>query len=288
LPDKEVTCPGVDLLQLLIGLPLSATIAFFAYRRAALTASGVWAAVLVGSVTFGFGGWVWGLILITFFVLCSLLSGYRQVDKRKVADKFAKGARRDAGQVLANGGLGAFIALLYFWNPASLFLAAFLGSMATVTADTCGTEIGVLSRDPPRLITTGQRVPPGTSGGITLLGTSASALGALVIALAAYMLTSAQATLSAGDAAPLSWIAPATLLSGLVGSLFDSLLGATGQGIFYCARCQVETEKDPHGCGLRATRVRGWRRLNNDAVNFLSSISGALVAVALWGVMAGS
>lgn len=95
------------------------------------------------------------------------------------------------------------------------------------------------------------------------------------------------AMLTVGDPLPLSWIVPTALVSGLLGSLFDSLLGATVQGIFYCARCQTETEKEVHGCGLRTSHLRGWRWLNNDAVNFFSSVCGALVAIALWGVVRG-
>jgi uncharacterized protein (TIGR00297 family) len=183
--------------------------------------------------------------------------------------------------------LGAFIALLYFSNPTSALLAAFLGSIATVNADTWGTEIGVLSGVPPRLITTGRSVPVGTSGGITLLGTAASTLGALFIGVLGYVLLCIEALIGAGYARRLSWIIPITLVSGLLGSLFDSLLGATVQGIFYCARCEAETEKELHGCGLRTSHLRGWRWLNNDAVNLLSSLWGALVAIALWGVFVG-
>jgi len=277
----------IELPEIIIGLISSTVIALFAHRRGALSASGAWGAILVGTITFGFGGWIWGLVLIAFFVLSTALSRYRKADKRELAEKFAKGARRDMGQVLANGGLGAFVALLYFFYPIPPLLAAFLGSMATVNADTWGTEVGVLSRDPPRLITTGRRVPTGSSGGITLVGTAASTLGALVIGVLAYILTCVGALLSGDNALQLSWIIPVALFSGLLGSLFDSLLGATAQGIFYCARCQVETEKELHGCGLRTSHVRGWRRLNNDMVNFVSSLWGALVAIALWGAIAG-
>lgn len=275
------------MLEIIIGLISSTVIASFAHRRGALTVSGALAAVVVGTIVFGCGGWTWGLVLLAFFVLSTALSRYRQAEKRELAEKFAKGARRDMGQVLANGGLGAFISLLYFFCPISPLLAAFLGSMAAVNADTWGTEVGVLSRDPPRLITTGRRVPAGTSGGITLLGTTASALGALVIGVLAYILICVEAMLCGASALQLSWIIPATLFSGLLGSLFDSLLGATVQGIFYCARCEVETEKELHGCGLRTSHVRGWRWLNNDIVNFVSALCGALVAIALWGAIVG-
>jgi uncharacterized protein (TIGR00297 family) len=284
---RAADCPQeVELLQIVISLISSTVIALFAHRWGALSTSGALAAILVGTMTFGFGGWIWGLVLIAFFVSSTALSSYRRADKRRLAEKFAKGARRDMGQVMANGGLGAFIALLYFFCPLSPFLAAFLGAMATVNADTWGTEVGVLSREPPRLITTGRRVPPGTSGAITLLGTTASILGALLIGKLAYILMSVEALLSGEDALRLSWIIPVTLFSGFLGSLFDSLLGATTQGIFYCARCQVETEKEIHGCGLRTSHVRGWRWLNNDMVNFLSSLCGAMVAIALWGTIA--
>ena len=277
----------VPLLQIITGLIASTVIALVAHRRRALTTSGALGAILVGTITFGFGGWIWGILLVAFFALSTALSRYRQADKRQLADKFVKGAHRDMGQVLANGGLAAFISLLYFSYPAPVLLAAFLGSMATVNADTWGTEVGVLSRDLPRLITTWRRVPVGTSGGVTLLGTAASTLGALFIGLLAYILLCVEALVAGHNAFVLSWIIPTTLFSGLLGSLFDSLLGATVQGIFYCARCETETEKELHGCGLQTSHLRGWRWLNNDVVNLLSSLGGALVAISLWGMLAG-
>lgn len=275
------------MLQIISGLVASTVIALIAHRREALTASGALGAILVGTITFGFGGWIWGILLVAFFALCTALSRYRQADKRQLADKFVKGAHRDMGQVLANGGLAAFISLLYFSYPAPVLLAAFLGSMATVNADTWGTEVGVLSRDLPRLITTWRRVPVGTSGGMTLLGTAAATLGALFMGVLAHVLFLFEALLARNDALSLAWIIPTTLFSGLLGSLFDSLLGATVQGIFYCARCETETERELHGCGLQTSHLRGWRWLNNDVVNFLSSLGGALVAMALWGMIAG-
>lgn len=103
----------------------------------------------------------------------------------------------------------------------------------------------------------------------------------------AHVLFRFEALLARNDALSLAWIIPTTLFSGLLGSLFDSLLGATVQGIFYCARCETETERELHGCGLQTSHLRGWRWLNNDVVNFLSSLGGALVAMALWGMIAG-
>ena len=100
--------------QLLAGLALSAGIGWLAYRRNSLTRSGVAGAVITGTLIFGFGGWTWGLVLIAFFVSSTLLSHWRWADKAELADKFAKGERRDLGQTLANGGYGAALAIAVF------------------------------------------------------------------------------------------------------------------------------------------------------------------------------
>lgn len=283
-------------IQLGTGIVLSGLIGFLAYRRGSLTVSGAVGAVIVGTAIFGFGGWVWGLVLITFFVLSTLLSHYKEADKEKLAEKFAKGLRRDLGQALANGGAGALIALVAWFKPGPAMLAAFVGALATVNADTWATELGVLSKKPPRLITTWKPVEVGTSGGVSALGTLATLVGALVIGMAALLFTGLDG-LFGGSAYALVgsealglwealWLPGAATVGGLAGSVFDSILGATIQGIFFCPACAKETEKALHTCGTETRQVRGWRWLNNDMVNFISSVIGALVAVGVWWVVA--
>lgn len=272
----------MNVEQLLLGLVLSALMGGLGYWRQALSTSGVIGAILVGTLIFGLGGWVWGLLLIAFFVSSSWLSHYRRADKEAVSVKFAKGSRRDIGQVLANGGLGAILAIVFSRYPEPLLFAAFVGVMATVNADTWATELGVLSRVPPRLITTGDVVVPGTSGGVTRLGIWASVAGSLLIGTIATALTQTVSLLSGGG-----WSLRAisyTLLAvvgGLAGSLFDSLLGATVQGIYYCDHCGKETESSTHHCGRTARPLRGWGWLNNDLVNLSASLVGGLVAASL-------
>ncbi len=268
--------------QLLAGLVLSAVMGGLGYWRQSLSRSGVVGAIIVGTLIFGLGGWIWGLLLITFFVSSSLLSHYRERDKEAVTEEFAKGGRRDLGQALANGGMGAILAVVYFANPEPVLLAAYLGVMATVNADTWATELGVLSRVPPRLITTGQGVSPGASGGVSSLGIWASLAGALLIGAMATALTQVASLLrgSGWDARALAFPVLA-VAGGMAGSLFDSLLGATVQGIYYCDRCGKETESARHRCGQAAVPVRGWPWLTNDLVNLFSSIVGGLVAASL-------
>jgi uncharacterized membrane protein len=148
-----------------------------------------------------------------------------------------------------------------------------------VNADTWATELGVLHRGRPRLLTTGRPVEPGTSGAISATGTAAALAGGALIGLAAAGFDLAA---GAGPGAAVARLG-VTALAGLGGSLADSLLGATVQAIYYCDRCCQETERHPrHRCGAPTRRLRGWPWLNNDWVNAIASGAGALLAAALW------
>ncbi len=260
-------------LDLFIALAISILIAALAYWRGSLTRSGAAGALVVGILTFGLGGWVWGILLGIFFISSSLLSHFKEGEKQKAAEKFDKGHRRDMGQVMANGGLGSLIAILSVLFPSPLWFAGFVGVMATVTADTWATELGTLATKPPRLITTGQVVEIGTSGGVSPLGTAVSFCGGLLIGLSAGLLS---------PETPLGLAAITGGLAGLAGSLIDSLLGATVQQIYYCDACQKDTERKIHKCGHETRSLRGWSWLNNDLVNLIASAVGGLMAAGLW------
>jgi len=257
-------------LNFLLGFALALVIAALAYQRGALSSSGALGAIVVGTLVFAMGGLAWAILLIAFFVTSSALSRYQARAKEPLAEKFQKGHRRDLGQVLANGGWGALLALAYGFSPQPILFVAFVGAMATVNADTWATELGVLSKTLPRLITNGRVVAIGTSGGVTLIGTLVAFCGALLIGALAFA-----ARLEIRD-----WrLISISAVAGLIGSLFDSLLGATVQAIYYCDFDQKETESAIHRCG-RATRlIRGWRWLDNDWVNLLASVVGSGIAV---------
>lgn len=264
------------LLSLFLGFLLGALIGFLAWRVGALSPSGAWAALITGGLIFGLGGLPWAALLLTFFVSSSALSHLFVRRKTALAEKFSKGHRRDWGQVLANGGLGALLVVAYaLWPEADWLWVAYAGGMAAVNADTWATELGVLSPVPPRLITTGQRVEGGTSGGVSALGMIASLGGAALVALVGVLV--------APQAGFLAFLL-AVSIGGLCGSLFDSLLGATVQAIYRCPACEKETERHPlHLCGTPTMQVRGWRWMNNDVVNFLCALFGALIAVLVYG-----
>jgi uncharacterized protein (TIGR00297 family) len=262
-------------MQLIYGFLLGAAIGALAWRAGSLSASGALGATLTGGLVFGLGGFPWAVLLLAFFVSSSALSRILGARKSILNEKFSKGARRDWGQVLANGGLGAVLVVIFelSGNPTWAWVA-FAGCMGAVTADTWATEIGVLGRAAPRLITSGQVVERGTSGAISRTGNLALLGGAGMIGLTASLF-------------PFPGSFPGVLLAatlgGVSGALFDSFLGASIQAIYTCPTCKKETERHPlHSCGSETVHLRGWRWMNNDWVNFACSVVGAGVAAGVW------
>ena len=260
-------------MQLLLGFLLAILIAFLAYKARSLNQSGAIAAAFTGTIIFGIGGWQWAILLLTFFITSSVLSRAFKKRKQGLDEKFSKGHERDAGQVFGNGGVATLFAALHFFFPeSSLPWVGFAAALAAVNADTWATELGVLNPNPPRMITNLRKVvEKGTSGGISLIGTLASLTGSALIAVLASLLTD-------------NWfLLPLITISGLAGSLVDSLLGGTVQAMYYCPTDKKETEKYPlHTCGTPTVHIRGWKCLDNDWVNFACGAAGTLVSLLLF------
>lgn len=270
-----------------LGLVVSTLIGIVAYRRGSLSQSGIFGAILTGTAIFGFGGWAAGLTLIAFFVSSSVLSHFRERDTRKqrAAEMFDKGGQRDLWQALANGGAAAAFAAIAGLSDAQSTLAlaavaAMVGALATVNADTWATELGVLNKAKPRLITTFGIVEPGTSGGVSPVGIGAALMGAAFIAVVYFILRAIE---FGGTPTPPGVMpgAAAIIIGGVAGSLFDSFLGATVQAMYYSHKRNKETEKQFERDGTPNKPIRGWPWLNNDWVNFISSVFGALVSAAI-------
>ncbi|HIE24612.1 MAG TPA: DUF92 domain-containing protein [Anaerolineales bacterium] len=260
-------------MQLLLGFIFAIIISLLAYKAKSLDKSGTIAATVEGTLIFGLGGWEWTILLLTFFISSSALSKMFKKRKKDLKEKFDKGSRRDAMQVLGNGGLAAFFALLHFFFPDALWTwLGFSAALAAVNADTWATELGVLASSQPRMITNlKQKVEKGTSGGVSLIGTLASLAGAALVAFFAGIFT------PSGDILPIFIL---VTFAGLLGALFDSFLGATVQAIYYCPSCKKETERHPeHLCGTETHYFRGWKWLTNDLVNFACAGFGVVIAL---------
>lgn len=254
------------ILQLLVGAAVAAIISALATRARLLSRTGAIAATVMGAIAVG-AGWSWGVLLVVFFAFTSAVSAYGAERKRALTrGVIAKGATRDAVQVLSNGGVFAAAAVLWLWTADPVWMAAAAGAIAAAAADSWATEIGVAVGGEPRSIISGKRIPRGTSGGVTVAGT----LGAL-----------AGATVVASTMLIIDWpllAAPVAFLAGVFGMTLDSVLGATLQARRLCPACGAETEQKVHHCGARTRVIRGAPWMDNDAVNALATLTGAVLA----------
>ncbi|WP_141692632.1 DUF92 domain-containing protein [Paenibacillus pectinilyticus] len=260
------------------GFAGSVIIAGAAYWKKSLSKSGVLAAVLLGTTMYAIGSLAWFGTLIAFFISSSVLSKLKHARKAAAESGYAKGGRRDAGQVAANGGVGLLLCIGNAIWPEALWWYVYMGVMATVNADTWATEIGGMSRAIPRSITSGKRVTAGTSGGITGLGLLASLAGGAFIGFIGGLLLQAGETTEVNNA-----IVTLVLLgavSGLAGSLIDSWLGATLQVMYRCQVCGKTIEKQLH-CDQKAKQISGLRGMSNDMVNAGSSVIGGVICLVL-------
>jgi len=258
-----VPSPLQHNLQLSVGIGLGIVVGIIAYSLKFLKPSGAVATFLLASLLYGVGGWKWTVPIVSFFVLSSLLSKGGTSRKQETATLFEKGGTRDAGQVAANGGVAGILALLQYVFQNINFYPMYLGAIAAVTADTWGTEIGTYFRGKTVSIVTMGKVNPGESGGISFAGLVGGFLGAAIVAA------------SAGGWVGSVSVLLLAVLAGLIGSAADSIAGGTIQAKYRCIECGRSTERSNH-CDSTAELVRGIRWINNDFVNWICAVVGAL------------
>jgi uncharacterized protein (TIGR00297 family) len=230
-------------LRLLLAVIVNAALAGTAYAARTVDRSGVIAGFLVGFVIYAFLDWRGYLLLLAFFVIGSACTklGYRKKAAAKLAQE-NKG-RRGARHALANAGVATACALFAALTPFPVaFGLAFAGAFATAAADTASSEIGQLLGRRTFLITTFRPVPRGTEGAVSLEGTLAGIFASAVIA-------------ALGAAFGLyPWLGVvAVVIAAFIGTTFESVVGAA---------------------------LEKRQLLDNEALNFLNTLVGALVAVA--------
>lgn len=256
-----------------LGMILAALIGFVSYRLRFLNKGGSVALFLLGTLVFGVGRWTFSAPILAFFVLSSVLSKLGKNRKLKLVNVFEKSSQRDAAQVLANGGIAGLMLVLWYYTKSDTFYVLYIASLASVTADTWATEIGVMAKGQPRSILNFKPVPMGTSGGVSWLGTTGALLGSAVLVGVGFLSSPHSSPRAVGISE-----AAIILIAGLVASMVDSVLGATVQAQFKCTVCGKITEKKLHCQNTQTHFAHGWRWINNDVVNGVCAASGVLFA----------
>ena len=245
---------AVPTTELIAAVIVTVALGGISYGLGTANVSGMLTGILLGVLTIVLGGFGWFAVLIAFFAIGGMASKFRY--DRKAARGVAEDndGARGVSNVLANSGVALLAVIMAaageFVEPAAIVSLAvpfaFAGSLATALGDTLSSEIGCLY-DRPRLITTFERVEPGTDGAVTWQGELAGLVGIGIISALA------TATLPLGPGESTTSLAAAIVAAGgFAGITTDSILGATIEG----------------------------DRLGNQLVNLCATLTGGGVSVA--------
>lgn len=264
----------IYFIRLILGLSISSIISYIAYKKQALSLSGVIGAVIIGTGIFFSSSFYGSVLVIVFFSSCTLFGFLKDILKTKIEKQYKKSSGRDFFQVFANGGVGLIYSLLYFFTLEPIYIILIGVSYAAPNADTWASELGVLGYSEPIHLRTLKRVPKGTSGAISLFGSILSFLGALLISIFAILLI----IIFHLKITPYSLLEVfiLILLGGSLGSFIDSILGAFIQGIYFNEELKKEIEQSTYNEKTNKL-IRGYRFFNNDLVNFTSVLLSSIV-----------
>jgi len=212
------------------------------YRARSVSMSGAIGGAVIGTAIYAAAGWRGWIMLFLTFLAASVSSrlGLRRKMLLGIAEE--RGGRRGPGNAIANTGVAAAAAVLAITTHSeTAAMIAFVTALAAGGSDTIASEIGKAWGRRTFLLTTLRPVPPGTSGAVSLEGTAAGLVGALLLALAGIGL----------GLTPDRALA-AIVIGATIGAFAESLLGAT----------------------LEAPGI-----VNNDVLNFLNTAIAAASAV---------
>ena len=248
------------IIGFLFMIVLIAIVLFYFHKSKHLSLDGFLSSTLMAGLILGFGGLKYVLPIAIFFILSTLLSkiGPKKLHKSK--------SGRNVNQVFANGGVGLVLCVFNHFYQTELIFYMFLSSIAAANSDTWATEIGKLSKTRPQDIISGRSLSLGESGGITFIGLLGAISGSFIIAIIGYFLNMNTSYFII------------VFISGLLGSLFDSILGSTLQSRFILMdgkTIKEEKEKDSY-------LYSGLHYINNNSVNFLCTLSAPIFFILLY------
>lgn len=222
-----------------------------------LSPSGIASAIILGYTIIRFSNWEFLLPIIWFLGSGSLLS---KLNKNDIKSDSKSGKARDWVQVISNGGLYAaaiILALLSQGND-EVWMSRIFAIMAVVTADTWSSEIGKRYSSKAFDLFSFRLQSGGISGGVSLIGCLAGLLGAISIAVIAFVI---EPGLKVNQLLVIAGL-------GFLGMLFDSILGA----FFQKRYIEVDGKQffDTNAEGRR--EYSKYRVLSNDSVNLISPL----------------
>lgn len=251
------------MVSFIIGFSLSLVIAFVAYLNKAFTLSGFIASVIVGTLIYFFGTYIIFTLLMFFFITSSAFTKYEGNKNERTSRNYI--------QVIVNAFAALLFSTLYYFLNDSIYLILASIGIAASTSDTRASEIGKKTTGRTVSILDFKTMKKGESGGISLLGTVSALFGSLFIALIFVSLVK----ISNIEITNIYIYIIIITLAGFIGNIFDSYFGILLQEKYYDEEknliVEKRNEKKDNG------KVSGFKYINNDVVNVVSSLSITLI-----------
>jgi uncharacterized protein (TIGR00297 family) len=244
------------LIRLVLAIVINGIAALGTYFKRIVSKSGAIGGFIVGFLIYFFTDWRGYIVLVTFFVLGTIVTKVKYREKADKGIAQEDEGKRGAKHAIANCATALILGFLAWiaisrssQQAAILFFVGYAGAFATALSDTASSEIGQAYGKTTILLTSFRRVPPGTEGAVSLEGTFAGIVASLVIAVVA---------MAAGIVYGWQGLV-AVVVAAFVGNTLESIIGST-------------IERLPF--------------ITNEVTNFLNTVIGALVAMGLYALMA--
>ena len=257
-------------IDVLIGLALGGALCVLCFFLRVLTLNASILLLFLINIVYMFGGVKVFASLILIYSIAIVVDKILPKKRRKIIDGIIKDSGSRNLKQLSPNCIPASIWIV-FWGITTkeVFLVCFFVAISEAIADSIASDIGVLSKKDPVDILTLRRTRPGVSGGITVLGTSASLLLCVYASVVAFSLYTL----------PVSFLIIIFVVS-FFGVIIDSILGSKIQVKYRCTVCGVITEKQNH-CGSETVYYSGVRSIDNIAVNWISNCISSIIPVVL-------
>ena len=276
--------------EIIISDVITLLFAVLCYTKKKLTLGGTLSALFIGLIV-SFAGYEYYIIMLSFFASSTKATDiHKNIKMQLLGGTYTKEKKRNANQVLAKGFFPTIVSLLiaflyqgkmHLFSPnletfQKFLYGMYIGFYVSANADTWASELGINSKDSPRLVTTLQKVPKGINGAISLYGTVMSILGGLFISISTIIIVIIRGGLSIISGNIMIKIIILGMICGFVGSLIDSFLGATMQISIYDEEKKCVIDSDVIDLSQIKNnskyKIYGRNILNNSAVNFITGV----------------
>ncbi len=260
---------NINTIPIYIALGVGVALVGLALYKKVLTVSATATAYVVLVLSALFLSYSGVVVFGVSFVFAAIF-GLIKREKRKEREKglYAHVGARNTVQVLANALPALIYGAVYFASGTSRFFLAAIVTVVAGIADSAASDLGILSDGKVISLINFKEVPRGISGGVSAMGTLFALITSITVAVILFLV---------GEVGLKGlWV---TALMGFLGTVIDSLLGASVQRAYRCATCGAITERQEH-CNTPTVLVKGFKIVDNNVVNIVSLfIIGALTLI---------